>query len=91
MGNIKLRTLKKDDRTQIQCNPLIIDGVLYGTSPKLRVFALNAATGKRIWEFNPSQEINFAMNVNRGVTWWSEGTDKKIFFTAGAVIVCFKC
>jgi quinoprotein glucose dehydrogenase len=82
----KTENLKKDDRTQIQCNPLIIDGILYGTSPKLRVFALNAATGKRIWEFNPSQEINFAMNVNRGVTWWSDGTDKKIFFTAGAVL-----
>jgi quinoprotein glucose dehydrogenase len=82
----KTEKLKKDDRTQIQCNPLIIDGILYGTSPKLRVFALNAATGKRIWEFNPSQEINFAMNVNRGVTWWSEGSDKRIFFTAGAVL-----
>lgn len=82
----KTENLKKDDRTQIQCNLLIIDGILYSTSPKLRVFALNAATGKRIWEFNPSQEINFAMNVNRGVTWWSDGTDKRIFFTAGAVL-----
>ena len=34
-----------ENRSQIQCNPIIIDGVLYGTSPKLKVFALNAATG----------------------------------------------
>ena len=78
--------LGKNDRTQIQCNPLIIDGILYGTSPKLRVFALNAATGKRIWEFNPGGEINFAVNVNRGVAYWTDGSDRRIFFTAGPVL-----
>ena len=35
-----------DDKTQIQVNPLIIDGILYGVSPKLKLFALDAATGK---------------------------------------------
>ncbi len=78
--------ISSDDRTQIQCNPLIIDGVLYGTSPKLRVFALNAATGKRIWEYNPAQQVDFSMNVNRGVTYWSDGQDKRIFFTAGPAL-----
>ncbi|HZH74069.1 MAG TPA: PQQ-binding-like beta-propeller repeat protein, partial [Mariniphaga sp.] len=76
--------LNKDDRTQIQCNPLIIDGILYGTSPKLRVFALNAATGERLWEFNPGGEVNFAVNVNRGVTYWSDENDHRILFSAGA-------
>lgn len=82
----KTEKISRDDRTQIQCNPLIIDGVLYGTSPKLRVFALNAATGKRIWEYNPGQEVNFAMNVNRGVSYWAIGSDRRIFFTAGPVL-----
>lgn len=35
------------DRSQIQCNPIVIDGVLYGTSPRLKLFALNAATGNK--------------------------------------------
>ncbi len=82
----KTENISKDDRTQIQCNPIIIDGVLYGTSPKLRVFALNAAIGKRIWEYNPGQEVNFAMNVNRGVSYWAEGDHRRIFFTAGPVL-----
>lgn len=82
----KTENLASDDRTQIQCNPIIINGVLYGTSPKLRVFALDAATGKRLWEYNPGEELNFAMNVNRGVTYWSEENDKRIFFTAGPVL-----
>ena len=34
------------DRSQIQCNPIIIDGVLYGTSPKMKLFALDAAMGE---------------------------------------------
>lgn len=71
------------ENTQIQCNPIIINGVLYGTSPKLQVFALDAATGKEIWKFNPSSEGDFATNVNRGVTFWKDGSDKRILFTAG--------
>ncbi|HEU4428204.1 MAG TPA: hypothetical protein VFT98_05590, partial [Myxococcota bacterium] len=35
--------------TQIQCNPLVVDGVLYGSSPSLRAFALDAATGAELW------------------------------------------
>ena len=30
----------------MQANPIVIDGVLYATTPKLRVFALDAATGR---------------------------------------------
>jgi quinoprotein glucose dehydrogenase len=37
-----------DDKTQIQVNPLIIDGVLYGVSPKLKLFALDASLRERI-------------------------------------------
>jgi len=39
--------------SEMQTNPIVIDGVLYGTSPKLRVFALDAATGKELWSFDP--------------------------------------
>jgi quinoprotein glucose dehydrogenase len=39
--------------SEMQTNPIIIDGVLYGTSPKLRVFALDAATGRELWSFDP--------------------------------------
>src|SRR6185312_12073887 len=34
--------------SQIQCNPVIINGVMYVTSPRLKLIALNAATGKPI-------------------------------------------
>jgi quinoprotein glucose dehydrogenase len=65
-----------DDKTQIQVNPLIIDGILYGVSPKLKMFALDAATGKELWVFNPAEPNSisakgsgyFSMNVCRGLT-----------------------
>jgi len=40
-------------KTTIECNPLVIDGVMYITSPILEVIALDAATGKEIWKYNP--------------------------------------
>jgi len=40
--------------SEMQTNPIVIDGVLYGTSPKLRVFALDATTGRELWSFDPN-------------------------------------
>ena len=39
------------NHSQNQCNPIMIDGVLYGTSPRLTLFALDAATGQLKWQF----------------------------------------
>lgn len=72
-------------RTQIQCNPLIIDGILYGSSPSLKFFALNAATGEELWTFDPFAEEaykQFGMGVNRGLCYWTDGTEKRILVTA---------
>lgn len=76
-------------KQQIQCNPIIIDSVLYGTSPQLKLFALNAATGKPIWIFDPfanTGKTKVEINVNRGVTYWSDVNDKRIFYTAGSFL-----
>jgi len=71
-------------QSQIQCNPIIVDGILFGTSPGLKVFALDAESGKQIWKFNPEHDDGFNLHVNRGVTYWEDGIDKRIFFTAGS-------
>jgi quinoprotein glucose dehydrogenase len=77
------------NHSQIQCNPLFVDGVLYGTSPRLVLFALDAGTGNAKWTFNP-QDSNqnksrkdFSLNNNRGVTFWKDGDDRRIFYSAG--------
>lgn len=40
--------------SEMQTNPIILDGVMYGTTPKLQVFALDASNGKELWRFDPN-------------------------------------
>jgi quinoprotein glucose dehydrogenase len=40
--------------SEMQANAIVVDGVLYATTPKLRVFALDAATGRELWSFDPN-------------------------------------
>ena len=40
--------------SEMQSNPIVIDGVLYATTPKLRVVALDATTGRELWSFDPN-------------------------------------
>ncbi len=75
---------RTDNFSQIQCNPLIIGGVLYGTTPQLKLVALEAATGRELWRFDPFSGGTSAnvLGVNRGVAYWAEGTDRRILFSA---------
>tara|TARA_Y100001980_G_C14556898_1_gene352752 strand:+ start:44203 stop:46332 length:2130 start_codon:yes stop_codon:yes gene_type:complete len=70
------------NRSAIQCNPIIVDGMMYVTSPQLKLIALDAATGKEIWRFDPFEGRN-ARGVNRGVTYWEDGNDRRIIIGAG--------
>ena len=75
----------KGNRSTIQCNPIIVNGRMYVTSTKLKLIALEAATGKEIWKFDPFDGAE-ATGVNRGVAYWEENKDKRIFFTAGSYL-----
>jgi quinoprotein glucose dehydrogenase len=71
------------DRGEMQCNPIVVDGVLYATSPKLRVFALDAATGKKLWDFFPlAPDASFSGLRNRGLNYWTDGKQARILFAA---------
>ena len=81
------------NRTQNQCNPIVVDGILYGTSPRLKLFALNAETGSQKWLFDPASEDSSGKNdpsaffkVSRGVVYWqdAQGKDKRLFYSVGA-------
>lgn len=67
--------------SEMQCNPIVIDGVLYATSPKLRLLALDAATGKLIWSFDPQRDEPVKSKMrNRGLTYWQEGPNRRLFY-----------
>jgi quinoprotein glucose dehydrogenase len=74
--------------SELQCNPIVIDGVLYATTPKLRVIALDAATGKLIWSYDPHEGKGVRNKVrNRGLTWWADGRTRRLYFGAGHDLV----
>lgn len=79
-----------NNRSQIQCQPIVIKGVLYASSPQKKFFALDASTGKELWVFDPLKEISEGeyawAGTNRGVTYWESGEDKRILATAGAYL-----
>ncbi len=80
------------NRSQNQCNPIMIDGILYATSPRLKLLALDAATGEQKWVFDPVTH-DTAKNADpmafykicRGVTYWQDtaGGNKRIFYSVG--------
>lgn len=74
------------DRSQIQCQPIVANGLLYATTPALNVFALDPATGEEVWRFDPFQVLggeNSWAGTNRGVSYWEDGDEKRILFGAG--------
>jgi quinoprotein glucose dehydrogenase len=90
-------TMDADSQSQIQVNPLMIDGVLYGVSPKLKLFALDAANGTPKWVFDPATdgltgkegEGYFAISACRGLAYYSDGKeDKRLFYSASSTLYC---
>lgn len=80
----------EQNRSQNQCNPIIVDGVMYGTSPESKLLALNAATGNPIWIFDPesvdqslSEDPMRFYKVNRGVAHWKDGDAERLFYNVG--------
>jgi len=75
--------------SQIQCNPLIIDGYLYATTATRKLIALDAATGELKWTFNPydGSDINYGLGVNRGLMYYRGGPNKdRLFYSTGQYI-----
>ena len=69
--------------SQIQATPIVVDGVLYTTTPALAVVALRADSGTLIWRFDPFHNREREMHANRGVVYWASGAERRIFFSAG--------
>lgn len=73
---------REGNRSAIQCNPIVANSKMYITSPQLKLIALDPQTGKELWKFDPFVNEE-ATGVNRGVTYWQQENDKRIFFSAG--------
>jgi quinoprotein glucose dehydrogenase len=79
------------NKSQIQCQPIVVGSTLYATTARLNVFALDAATGRERWRTNLSDAWSGPTSwagTNRGVTYWADGTDRRIFVAAGTFLFC---
>jgi quinoprotein glucose dehydrogenase len=68
-------------RSAFECTPLVVDGIMYVSTPFSRVIALEAETGKQIWSFDPKIDQQRPNNlfINRGVAYWQKGNAKRVF------------
>jgi quinohemoprotein ethanol dehydrogenase len=68
--DIKSRTARG-----VEATPIVVDGVMYTTGAWSHVLAIDAKTGKQLWEFDPQIPGEHAAKgccdvVNRGVAVW---------------------
>ncbi|MCS6859915.1 MAG: serine hydrolase [Abditibacteriales bacterium] len=79
-------------KTTIECTPIVVDGVMFVTTIYAKAVALDAATGRELWKFDPYApyaspsewarahgDVPIASGgVNRGVAYWSDGKSARV-------------
>jgi PQQ-dependent dehydrogenase (methanol/ethanol family) len=65
-----------DGAMGVVAEPIVVDGVIYVSAPQSKVYAVDAASGKLIWKFDPHVRLNMAINgsysarTNAGAAVW---------------------
>lgn len=76
-----------DGKANVQCNPIIVDGVMYAPTAGWNIVALDAATGKELWRFTPEKMGKRLEDqpARRGLLYWSgDGqAPARVIFGAG--------
>ena len=67
--------------SELEVNPIVVNGVLYATTVRLTTVALKAATGELLWRFDPyrGRKVRGEGGRTRGVVHWGDGPDQRIF------------
>jgi quinoprotein glucose dehydrogenase len=75
------RTRDANQRSTMHVNPIVVDGVMYVTTASLKAVALDAATGRERWVFDPAKynDGNVVRLRNRGVAYWKGSEGERIF------------
>jgi quinoprotein glucose dehydrogenase len=77
-----------------EATPLMIGGVLYLSTPYNRVVALDAATGRERWAFDPKaydakdQVLSGVGFVHRGLAAWKDGARLRLFLVSHNRLIC---
>lgn len=64
-----------------EATPLVVNGVMYVTTPFSRLIALDAETGREAWSFDPRIDRDQSANllINRGAAYWTDGRSHRLF------------
>ncbi len=93
-GNVKRLEVawtyrSKDGVGNLQCNPIIVEGVMFAPTVGHHIVALNAATGAELWRFKPEIRLG-GMRLEdyparRGLVFWPGDVQSsaRILFTCG--------
>ena len=78
-----------------ESTPLMVNGVLYVSTSLSQVAAIDAATGKARWVYDPETWKNGTPSnngfVHRGVAYWADGNDQRILFGTGdGYLICLR-
>lgn len=73
----------------IQCQPIVVNGIMYGTTPAMKLFAIDASSGKELWKFDPFSNVLTKQRAHalRGVAYWEDGIDKRILYGVGSKLL----
>jgi quinoprotein glucose dehydrogenase len=71
-----------DQGTQFEATPIVVDGVMYVSTQRQRIVALNAETGAELWAYDPHVP---GSREHRGVAYWpgEPGFAPRIVFGTG--------
>lgn len=70
-GEMDIGLRDADFKSAFSTTPLVVDGVMYLSTPSSRVIALEAETGKELWKFDPQATKKVReFNAHRGVAYW---------------------
>jgi len=72
--------LEMPDSRALNATPLVVDGVMYFTASQSVVMAVEAASGKLLWRYDPEvikrlanrKHMRFNWGANRGLAFWKE-------------------
>jgi quinoprotein glucose dehydrogenase len=70
-------------RSAFEATPLVVDGVMYVTTPFNRLLAIDAETGQQLWAFDPEldkNKLHFSLFVSRGAAYWTDGKRARLFY-----------
>jgi quinoprotein glucose dehydrogenase len=76
-GAMNLET-ELNHKAAFEATPILVDGKLFLSTPYDHVMALDPASGKKIWEFDPQLDLTHGYSeiTSRGVSAWRDPTAK---------------